>query len=292
MVRCVSYACLLSLASACGTVEPQAPSNAAPPEKHAVEAAPPSKPSLEADHDPAVIRIVNGTMSMGSLVIVSGLGDEFHGVRGNLKKGGQEGYLILPLSAALERAKAEGRLASGELGIEIDSELRYRTLDEVLFTAAESGITQIALRELRVDNPTGKISKSRSVHLDISHPWVVPPPRDAVFRPLERRDALRLLVVLGRDGVDVETSAGHASRDCAGFGRGLTLERHGDAFYPGILLACVNKLRARNPAFATEKSFQLETDREVWIRDVIGIVETLGPKSKGPFSEVVLHIGP
>ncbi len=89
-----------------------------------------------------------------------------------------------------------------------------------------------------------------------------------------------------------EASAGHLSRDCDGFGRGLTLPRHGDGLDISGLVECAKKLRAKNRAFAKEGLFQLETDGQVWVQDTVGVVEALRRGTDaGLFDDVVLRSG-
>jgi len=124
-------------------------------------------------------------------------------VPGAERTGGAGGYLIVGLHAALEERIRLGQLPR-ELGLEVRPETPFRTVAEIVYTAAQAGVERLEI-VLRVGDE------------ERAHPIALPGYRVASLREMMVEvevEPLNLSLVITSDGAIISGSGGRLARGC------------------------------------------------------------------------------
>lgn len=216
-----------------------------------------------------------GTHLAEPRVLVPLSSDPSLGADASFKRSGPNDLYLVPLGEALANEKAHGRLHV-PLPIVVGASTTYRVLVEALFTAGQSDVGEFTLHE---DSLDGRSFSFR-------------PPRVSAWRgldsPVERRLNLTALVVT--DGIGVKAASGNLAPGCDELGSGLAVPRKNGALDLVLLARCIEKVKAANPEFQSEREATLVANPGIPFREIMDVALTLQGPSQSVFPELALAV--
>jgi biopolymer transport protein ExbD len=195
-----------------------------------------------------------------------------NGVDAQYKRNGPNDLFLVPLGAALARAR-QG--AAAPIAIGFDASIPYRIVVEVLFTAGQSEYAKYHLLT-RTAAGFGAI--------------VSEPPKVQDVR-LVQPVALNLAVFVVPGGLVVKGAGGSMAPGCKDVGPGITLPRGAGGHDLAGLRACAASLRALDPRFAAETQATITANPDVPFGEIVAVMDALRVDPSGQVGFPDVHFG-